>query len=49
MSKLQKRETQMTKETWWIGNAQTSAIRDIQIESIIVYHFTHLGMSKLKS
>ena len=49
MSNLQKRETQMTKETWWVGNAQTSGIREIQIESIIVYHFTHPGMSKLKS
>lgn len=49
MSNLQKRETQMTKETWWVGNAQTSEIREIQIESIIVYHFTHPGMSKLKS
>ena len=33
MSNLQKRETQMIKETWGVGNAQTSGIREIQIES----------------
>ena len=30
-------------------NAQTSEMREIQTESITVYHFTHPGMSKLKS
>lgn len=49
MSNLQKRDTQMTKETWWVGNAQTSEMREIRAESMIVYHFTHPGMSKLKS